>query len=71
MKTIPASKAKHRLNKLIDEIAASNQPVKISDRAGSAVLVPQELWDSIQETLYLSAIPGNEGTDNYRHENAG
>lgn len=38
MKTISASKAKHRLNKLIDEVAASNRPVKISGRAGRAVL---------------------------------
>lgn len=58
MKTINASTVKHRLNKIIDETAASNRPVGISGRAGRAVLVPQRLWNSMMETLYLCSIPG-------------
>lgn len=58
MKTINASTAKHRLNKIIDETAVSNRPVGISGRAGRAVLVPRKMWNSTMETLYLCSMPG-------------
>ena len=36
----------------------TNEPVQITGRRSAAVLVSQEDWRAIQETLYLLSIPG-------------
>ena len=56
--TVTASKARAGLNRLIDQTAESHQPVVISGIRSNAVLVSEEDWSAIQETLYLLAIPG-------------
>jgi len=56
MQTIPATRARAQLYKLID--AASHEPVQITGKRGSAVLVSSEDWANIQETLHLLSIPG-------------
>ena len=58
MDNITVSQARERLYRLLDEVAASREPVLITGKRGSAVLVPEEDWRAIQETLYLLAIPG-------------
>ena len=58
MTTVTASKARASLNRLIDQTAESHQPVVISGKHSNAVLVSEEDWSAIQETLYLLAIPG-------------
>ena len=58
MDTISASEARARLYNLIDEAAASHVPVTITGKRNNAVLVSAEDWASIQETLYLLAVPG-------------
>ena len=58
MKTISATKAREMLYKLLDEVAVTNDPVQITGRRGSAVLVSENDWRSIQETMYLLSIPG-------------
>jgi len=58
MTTITTSQARARLFGLIDQAASSHQPVQIMGRKRSAVLVSEEDWRSIQETLYLLSIPG-------------
>jgi len=52
------SEARSSLYRLIDETAVSHQPVVISGKRHSAVLVSTEDWESIQETIYLLSIPG-------------
>ena len=56
--TVTASKARAGLNRLIDQTAESHQPVVVSGIRSNAVLVSEEDWSAIQETLYLLAIPG-------------
>lgn len=56
MHTIPATKARAQLYRLID--AASHEPVQITGKRGNAVLVSEADWRSIQETLYLLSVPG-------------
>ena len=56
--TVTASKARAGLSRLIDQTAESHQPVVISGIRSNAVLVSEEDWSAIQETLYLLAIPG-------------
>ena len=55
---ITASEARADLYRLIDQAAESHQPVLISGKRSSAVLVSAEDWQAIQETLYLLSIPG-------------
>lgn len=58
--TIPitASEARASLYRLIDQTSESHQPILISGKRSSAVLVSAEDWQAIQETLYLLAVPG-------------
>jgi antitoxin YefM len=46
------------LYRLVDEVAEHHQPVVISGKRKDAVLVSKEDWDAIQETIYLTSIPG-------------
>ncbi|MET0208316.1 MAG: type II toxin-antitoxin system Phd/YefM family antitoxin [Variovorax sp.] len=58
--TIPvtASEARANLYRLIDETSESHQPILISGKRSSAVLVSADDWQAIQETLYLLSVPG-------------
>ena len=58
MKPIPAARAREKLSALIDMVNQSHEPVLITDRRGNAVLISEEDWRAIEETLYLNAIPG-------------
>ncbi len=58
MTVITASEARARLYRLIDEAATSHRPLLISGKRNKAVLVSEEDWEAIQETLYLLSIPG-------------
>lgn len=53
-----ASQARAELYGLIDEVAESHRPVLITGKRTNGVLVSEEDWNAIQETLYLTAIPG-------------
>ncbi len=58
MNTLTASEARANLYRLIDEAAESHQPVHITGKRTSAVLVAAEDWEAIQETLHLLSVPG-------------
>lgn len=55
---ITATKARNNLYSLIDETNASHEPIHIKGKRGSAILVSEQDWRSIKETLYLHSIPG-------------
>lgn len=58
MTRITATEACSNLYRLIDETAKSHQPIIITGERNSAVLVSEEDWSAIQETLYLLSVPG-------------
>ncbi len=58
MATISASEARANLYRLIDEAAASHEPLLISGKRSNAVLVSEDDWQAIQETLFLLSVPG-------------
>jgi len=58
MTAITVSEARANLYRLIDETASSHQPLLISGKRNKAVLVSEEDWEAIQETLYLLSVPG-------------
>ena len=57
MSTLTATEARKRLYTLVDDVAESHDPIQIVGKRNSAVLVSEEDWRAIQETLYLSSIP--------------
>lgn len=59
MKVITATKAREKIYKLIQEVNANNSPVTITNNRGkNAVLVGEEDWSAIEETLFSMSIPG-------------
>lgn len=58
MRTMNANEAGEKLYRLLDETAADHQPVLITGPRSNAVLVGEEAWNAIQETLYLLSVPG-------------
>lgn len=58
MTTLSASEARKRLYTLLDDVAESHEAVQITGKRHSAVLISEEDWRAIQETLYLTSIPG-------------
>jgi antitoxin YefM len=58
MSVIKATDARSKLYRLIDEVSSSHNPITITGKRGNAVLLSEEDWKAIQETLYLLSIPG-------------
>ena len=58
MTVLTASEARANLYRLIDQAAESHQPIVIAGKRSSAVLVSEEDWQAIQETMFLVSIPG-------------
>jgi antitoxin YefM len=58
MTTFKATDARAKLYRLIDETTTSHEPILITGKRGNAVLVSEDDWRSIQETLYLLSVPG-------------
>ncbi len=58
MKTITATEARKNLYRLMDEVSVSSEPVQITGRRSRAVLLSEDDWRALQETLYLLSIPG-------------
>lgn len=57
-KVISVSQARNNIYNLIDETAASHEPVLITGKRNNVVMISEEDWRAIEETLYLNAIPG-------------
>ncbi len=57
MRTITATKARSNLYKLIDETAKDSEPIYISGKRNNAVLLSEDDWRAVEETLYLLSIP--------------
>ena len=58
MPTLTATEARSKLYRLIDEVTSCHEPIVITGRRGNAVLISEDDWRSIQETIYLLNIPG-------------
>ena len=58
MKTLTATQARKEIYRLLDEASETHEPIIITGKRTNAVLISEDDWRSIQETLYLSSIPG-------------
>ena len=58
LRPIPASNARVELFNLLSGVNVSHEPVLITSKNGNGVLMAEEDWRGIEETLYLLGIPG-------------
>lgn len=58
MTILKATEARSKLYTLIDEAAETHKPIMITGKRSNAVLIAEEDWNAIKETLYLLSIPG-------------
>ena len=58
MPTVTATEARAKLYRLIDQAASSHEPIVITGKRENAVLISEDDWRAIQETLYLLSISG-------------
>jgi antitoxin YefM len=58
MTTIKATEARANLYKLLDQAGESHEPIQITGKRSNAILISEDDWRAIQETLYLLSIPG-------------
>ena len=58
MEIYTTSEARANLYKIVDHVADFHEPIYIKGRKNKAVLISQEDYDSLMETLYLHSIPG-------------
>lgn len=58
MTTLNATEARSKLYALIDETTDTHQPIVITGKRGNAVLLAEDDWKAINETLHLLSVPG-------------
>ena len=58
MTTLNATEARSKLYHLIDEAHQTHQPIVITGKRGNAVLISEDDWTSINESLFLLSVPG-------------
>ena len=60
MTSISIAKARANLYKIVSDVNEYSEPITITNNRGgkNAVLVSEDDWLAIQETLYLNSIPG-------------
>lgn len=58
MRSINITSARKELYSLVEAVNYDSVPVLIMEKNGNAVLISEEDWNAIQETLYLTSILG-------------
>ena len=58
MTTLNVTEARSKLYKLIDETLITHKPITITGKRGNAVLLSEDDWRSVEETLFLLSVPG-------------
>ncbi len=58
MSIVNATTARNNFFKLIEEVITTHEPVYITSKTGNVIMLSEEDYRSIQETLYLCSVPG-------------
>ena len=58
MAAINITNARKNLYSIIEAVQDTHEPLVITGKKGSAVIIAEEDWSAIQETLYLTSISG-------------
>ncbi len=56
-KIVTANQIKRNINNFIEETAVNHIPILITSKKNNAVLISEEDWNALQETIYLNSIP--------------
>ena len=64
MTTLTATEARANLYRLLDEVSETHEPILITGKRANAILISEDDWRAIEETIYLLSIPG---TGPYKH----
>ncbi len=57
-KVMTVSQARTNIYKIMDETAQTHQPIMITGKRNNVVMLSEEDWNAIEETLFLNNIPG-------------
>lgn len=58
MKAMKITAVRQNIYEVVEEVVKENFPVKILAKTGNAVMLSEDDYSAILETLYLSSIPG-------------
>jgi antitoxin YefM len=58
MSSINITNARKNLYKIVKDLNDSHEPIHITGKSGAAVLIAEDDWKAIEETLYITSIPG-------------
>lgn len=58
MTNMTATEARRQLYRLVDQVQEFHEPIQITGKRGNAVLISEDDWRALQETLHLVSIPG-------------
>jgi prevent-host-death family protein len=58
MTAMSATEARRQFHQLLDEVSRSHEPVLITGKHANGVLISEDEWLAVQETLHLVSIPG-------------
>lgn len=56
-RVMSVSQVRADIYNVMDETAQSHEPVLITGKRNNVVMLSQEDWNAIEETLYLNSIP--------------
>ena len=57
-KVMTVSQARSNIYKLMDETSQTHQPIMITGKRNNVVMISEEDWNAIEETLYLNSVTG-------------
>ncbi len=58
MKVFELEKIKHKLAQIINETVLSHEPILLTSKNNNAVVISEQDWSDIQETLHILSVPG-------------
>jgi len=58
MKTVSITNARQDLYNIVNQTIEYSEPIQITSKKGNAIILSEEDWRAIQETIYLTSIPG-------------
>jgi antitoxin YefM len=57
MTTMKVTEARSKLYRLLDSVAENHEPILITGKRNNAILISEDDWRAIEETMYLLSIP--------------
>ena len=62
MKQVQLKDVQENFERIFEDVLVSGEPVEILKETGNAILVSEEVWRGMTETLNLVSIPGMRGS---------